>query len=373
MARMMPDSAAIDPAQRRGRGAQSNATGRYEATTREGFDDGWDIEEALPPMRREVHEETPRRIVTRNTSPDVGFDRSINAYRGCEHGCVYCFARPTHAYLGLSPGLDFETRLSAKPRAAALLRRELDRESYTPEPLAMGTNTDPYQPLEKERRITRSLIEVLLEYRHPFSITTKSAMVVRDLDLLSEAASLGIVHVALSVTTLDHRLSRLMEPRASAPRRRLWAVSQLAEAGVPVMVMAAPMIPMLTDHEMEAIVAAAAKAGAGAAGYIPLRMPLEIKDLFREWLATHFPDRKARVLRHIREMHGGRDYDPEWGTRLSGTGVHAALMARRFESALARSGLTRPRMRQRCDLFRRPPRKGDQLGLFDGADDQMSS
>lgn len=370
MPRMEPSSSRIAPGQRRGRGAVSNAEGRYEATTREGFDDGWDIEEEPAPIRTQVTEESPRSIISRNQSPDVPFDRSVNAYRGCEHGCIYCFARPTHAYLGLSPGLDFETKLTVKPDAARLLREAFDKPSYTPATLAMGTNTDPYQPLEKERGITREILEVLLEYRHPFSIVTKSGLVVRDLDLLGEAAEMGLVRVALSVTTLDHRLSRLMEPRASTPKRRLWAIEQLSGAGVPTMVMAAPMIPALTDHEMERILESARDAGATDGGYVALRMPYEIKDLFREWLAAYFPDRQVRILRYIREMHGGKDYDAEWGKRMRGRGAYAALMAQRFERAYRRLGLARPETRQRCDLFRRPPRAGDQLNLFG---DQMSS
>jgi len=358
MARMHPKSTVLPAESRRGRGAVSNASGRFESTSREGFDDGWDLEEDVQPTRHEVLTETPRTIIARNTSPDIPFDRSVNAYRGCEHGCVYCFARPTHAYLGLSAGLDFETKLTAKPDAARLLRKAFDNPKYTPAPLALGTNTDPYQPLEKEYRITRSILEVLLEYRHPFSITTKSAMVVRDADLLREAAMLGLVNVALSITTLDHRLARLMEPRASTPQRRLWAIEQLSAAGVPTMVLAAPMIPALTDHEMEGIISAAVRCGAKQAQYIPLRMPHEIKDLFRESLDTHVPDRKARVLRYIRETHGGKDYDAQWGKRLRGTGPYAALMGARFEVIHKKLALKRLAP-QRCDLFRRLPKKGD--------------
>jgi len=364
MARMQPDSSEISTESRRGRGAISNAAGRFETSTRAGFDDGWDIEEAVVPVRREVLAESPRTIIARNTSPDLPFDRSVNPYRGCEHGCIYCFARPTHAYLGLSPGLDFETKLTVKPDAARLLRKALDNPRYIPATLALGTNTDPYQPLEKEHRITRSILEVLLEYRHPFTITTKSAMVVRDVDVLEEAAALGLVSVALSVTTLDHRLARLMEPRASTPQRRLWAIEQLSKAGVPCMVMAAPMIPALTDHEMEAIITAGVRSGARRANYIPLRMPHEIKDLFREWLETHAPDRKARVLRYIRETHGGKDYDPQWGQRLQGVGPYAALMGARF-ARLRKKLALESSPPQRCDLFKRPPRTGDQLSFFD--------
>jgi len=368
MSQMQPDSSKLSVGVHRGRGAVSNAAGRFETSTREGFDDGWDIEEEVVPTRREVLTEAPRTIIARNTSPDLPFDRSVNPYRGCEHGCIYCFARPTHAYLGLSPGLDFETKLTVKPEAARLLRKAFDNPRYEPATLALGTNTDPYQPLEKEHRITCSVLEVLLEYRHPFTITTKSAMVVRDVELLAEAAALGLVSVALSVTTLDHRLARLMEPRASTPQRRLWAIEQLSSAGVPCMVMAAPMIPALTDHEMEAIISAGVRSGARGANYIPLRMPHEIKDLFREWLDTHAPDRKARVLRYIRETHGGKDYDPEWGQRLRGVGPYAALMHARFEVLRKKLALeSLPPQRQ--DLFRRPPKTGDQLSFMD----QMSS
>jgi len=368
MAQMYPDSSIILTRARRGRGAISNTEGRYEHISREGFDDGWDIDEEVTAASRDVFTETPRTIIARNTSPDLPFDRSVNPYRGCEHGCIYCFARPTHAYLGLSPGLDFETKLTVKPDAARLLRKAFDNPRYAPATLALGTNTDPYQPLEKQYRITRSIIEVLLEHRHPFSITTKSAMVVRDIDLLEPAAELGLVTVALSVTTLDHRLARLMEPRASTPQRRLWAIERLSTTGVPCMVMAAPMIPALTDHEMEAIISAGVRSGARAASYIPLRMPHEVKDLFREWLGTHAPDRKARVLRYIRETHGGQDYDPQWGQRLRGIGPYAALMRARFDVICKKLALGRLPP-QRCDLFQRPPKAGDQFSFFD----QMSS
>jgi len=348
----------------RGRAALSNETGRFERLVSETTDDGWDAYDEAPPIRLEVTDERPRSIIARNTSPDIPFDRSVNPYRGCEHGCIYCYARPSHAYLGLSPGLDFETRLTAKPNAAELLRRALDKPRYEPAPLTLGANTDPYQPIERERRITREVVETLVAYRHPFSITTKSALVVRDLDLLEEAASLGIVRVALSVTTMDHRLSRLMEPRCSAPLRRFWAMEQLAMKGVPVMAMTAPLIPALNDHELEALLEASRDAGASSAGYVTLRMPHEIKDLFREWLDEHFPDRAARILRHVREMHGGKDYDADWRTRLSGSGPYAALISARFRTAIKRLGLEKGQMHQRCDLFRPPARSGDQLDLF---------
>ncbi len=354
----------IAETRRRGRGAISNTTGRFEALTSEITDDGWDSAADLPPIRLEVINETPRSILSRNTSPDIPFDRSINPYRGCEHGCIYCYARPSHAYLGLSPGLDFETKLTAKPDAAALLRKTLDRPGYRPAPLALGANTDPYQPIERNRGITREIVQTLIDYRHPFSITTKSALVTREIDLLREAASLGIVRVAMSVTTLDHRLSRAMEPRASAPQRRFWAMEQLAAGGIPVMAMTAPMIPALNDHEMEKLLERSRDAGATSAGYVAMRLPHEIKTLFREWLEQHYPDRAARIIGHIQSMHGGKDYDARWGQRMSGSGPYAQLLATRFKAATARLGLNSPKMDQRADLFRRPPRAGDQLDLF---------
>ena len=356
----------MDAKRRRGRGAISNASGRYERLTREIADDGWGSGADLPPLPVEIVREASKSIVTRNASPDLPFDRSINPYRGCEHGCVYCFARPSHAYLGLSPGLDFETKLTVKPDAASLLRRTFERPGYEPATIALGANTDPYQPVERDWRTTREIVEVLLAYRHPFAITTKSALVARDLDLLREAAELGIVRVAMSVTTLDHRLSRAMEPRCSAPHARFRAMEALAVAGVPVMAMTAPMIPALNDHEMERLLETARDAGATSAGYVALRLPREIAGLFREWLEEHYPDRARRVLGHVRSMHGGKDYDARWGERMSGTGPYARLLAMRFEKAVARLGLEKGRMGQRADLFRRPPRSGDQLDLFAG-------
>ena len=348
---------------RRGRGAVSNATGRYERHSREVVDDGWESLGDLPPLPLEITRETPRSIITRNQSPDLPFDRSINPYRGCEHGCIYCFARPTHAYLGHSPGLDFETKLTVKPGATALLRKALGKPGYVPEPVAIGASTDAYQPIERDHRTTREIVEVLLAYRHPFSIVTKSALVTRDLDLLREAAALGLVRVALSVTSLDHRLSRRMEPRASAPHARFRAMETLATAGVPVMAMTAPMIPALNDHEMEALLERARDAGATSAGYVALRLPREIAGLFREWLEEHYPDRAKRVLGHVRSMHAGKNYDAEWGRRMTGTGPYAQLLAARFAKAVKRLGLTTGRMGQRCDLFRPPPRTGEQFEL----------
>jgi len=353
---------------RRGRGAVSNVSGRFEGQVREIVDDGWDSAADLPPVPVEVTRETARSIIARNASPDLPFDRSINPYRGCEHGCIYCFARPSHAYLGLSPGLDFETKLTVKPDAAALLRKALDKPGYVPAPIALGANTDPYQQIEREHGTTREIIEVLLAYRHPFAITTKSALVTRDLDLLREAAALDLVRVAMSVTTLDHRLSRAMEPRASAPHVRYRAMETLAAAGVPVMAMTAPMIPALNDHEMEKLLETARDAGATSAAYVALRLPREIATLFREWLEEHYPGRAARILGHIRTMHGGKDYDAEFGKRMTGTGPYAQLMAVRFRAAIARLGLTTGRMAQRRDLFRPPPRVGDQFDLFTPGD-----
>ena len=296
---------------RKGRGAVSNRSGRYEPAQRLRIDDGWDTAGAdeAPPLRTTVALDASRSVIARNDSPDVGFDQSINPYRGCEHGCVYCFARPTHAYLGLSPGLDFETRLFAKPDAPALLRRELANPRYRPSTIAMGTNTDPYQPTERRLMITRGILEVLAAHEHPVTIVTKSALVLRDLDILAPLAAKGLASVGVSVTTLDGALARTMEPRASTPARRLAALAGLVAAGVPARVMVAPVIPALTDHELEAIIERAAAVGVRQASYILLRLPLEIKDLFGEWLAAHAPDRAAHVLNRMRAMRGGRLYD----------------------------------------------------------------
>ena len=349
--------------QPRGRGALTNAAGRHERLNREAEHDGWELEDDLPRLRTDVQIDASRTILARNASPDIPFDRSINPYRGCEHGCIYCFARPSHAQLGLSPGLDFETRLTVKPRAPELLAEALSRRGYRVRPIAIGTNTDPYQPIEGEHRIMRGVLEVLAEHRHPVTITTKGALVTRDLDLLAGMAAQGLAHVAISLTTLDHRLSRRMEPRAASPRRRLAAIGELARAGVPVGVMVAPVVPALTDHELEALLEAAAAAGASSAAWIMLRLPLEVSGLFTEWLETHFPDRAKRVMGRVRETHGGRDYDPAWGRRMRGEGVHAELIARRFKAAVRRFGLDRPRPPLRTDLFSVPVRTGDQLSL----------
>lgn len=354
----------VEADRRRGRGALSNRSGRFETFTRENFGDGWENLGLPDAIRTTVSEEKPKKIITRNTSPDLGFDRSVNPYRGCEHGCVYCFARPTHAYMGLSPGLDFESRLFAKPNAAALLERELSHPGYAPRKIAMGTNTDPYQPVERERRITRQVLEVLDRFNHPAAIVTKSALITRDLDILSSMAERGLVKVALSVTTLDRKLARTMEPRAATPARRLEAIEMLSGAGVPAAVMTAPVIPALNDSELEAILKAASQAGAREAGYILLRLPLEVRDIFREWLMERLPDRASHVLSLIRSVRNGRENDAAWGRRMTGTGPYAWSIGRRFEIAAKRLGLNTVRSPLRTDLFRRPPAPGEQLRLF---------
>ncbi len=348
----------------RGRGAVSNRAGRFERHGREAVDDGWDMPEDLPPLRTEVRVERPRSVITRNASPDVPFDRSINPYRGCEHGCIYCFARPSHAYLGWSPGLDFETKLVARPEAPEVLARELSRKGYVPATIAIGTNTDPYQPIEKDYRIMRRILEVLRDHRHPVAVVTKGTLIERDADILGEMGRLGLARVGISVTTLDAGVSRRMEPRVPLPARRIETIRRLTEAGCPVRVMASPMIPALTDHELEAILAAGREAGAVAASWIMLRLPREVADLFREWLERHFPDRAARVMGRVRELHGGRDYDPEWGKRMTGEGAFADLMRHRFAVAVRRLGLDTELPPLRTDLFRVPPKAGDQLELF---------
>ncbi len=353
---------------RKGRGAISNASGRFEPQRREAVDDGWSTpaEEAEPPpaLRTTLSIDRARQIITRNDSPDIGFDRSINPYRGCEHGCVYCFARPSHAYLGLSPGLDFETRLFAKPDAAALLRAELARPGYKPRAIALGTNTDPYQPVERRSAITRQILEVLAETHHPVTIVTKSDLVLRDLDILQRLAAEKLVSVSLSITTLDRQLARTMEPRASAPAKRLAAVRALAKAGVPVGVMTAPLIPAINDHEIEALLEAAAKAGAHHAGYVLVRLPLEIKELFEEWLTTHFPDRKKRVLDLIRQTRGGQLYDSRFGWRQAGQGPYAELIGKRFRAAQRRLGLGETQRQPDASRFTPPPADVRQMTLF---------
>jgi len=354
----------VAPERRRGRGVGSNRSGRYEAFERSIFDDGWGSGEDLPPFATTVTAESPKRIITRNESPDISFDRSINPYRGCEHGCSYCFARPTHAFMGLSPGLDFETKLFAKPNAAELLEKELADPKYAPKTIAIGTNTDPYQPIERQHRITRQILEVLERSNHPVGIVTKSALVTRDIDILSRMADKGLAKVAISVTSLDRKLSRAMEPRASTPSRRLEALMRLAEAGIPTAVMVAPVIPGLNDPEIESILSAAAAAGASEAGYILLRLPLEVRDLFVEWLELNVPDRAGRVMSLINQMRGGKDYRAEFGTRMVGTGPLAWTIGRRFELAAERNKLNRRKLKLRTDLFTRPVLAGGQMNLF---------
>jgi DNA repair photolyase len=347
------------------RGAISNATNRFERFQAEACDDGWDLgEDELPPLRTEVTVDATRTIIARNTSPDVPFDRSINPYRGCEHGCIYCFARPTHAYLGLSPGLDFETRLLAKPDAAQLLQKQLSNPRYKPAVIAIGTNTDPYQPIERSRRIMRGCLEVLAEFRHPVMITTKSALVARDIDILAPMAAAGLASVAISVTTLDRDLCRRLEPRAATPAARLATIRRLSAAGIPTTVMAAPMIPVLTDHELESILEAAAEAGASGAATILLRLPGEVEDLFREWLDTHAPAKAAHILSLLKQARGGKAYDGQWGRRFTGTGPLAELLAQRFRLACKRLGLAGRALPLDSSQFRRPPQAGDQLPLL---------
>lgn len=354
----------IDPSQRRGRGAVSNDSGRFERFSREPvFEDAAALED-LAPFRTEVTMERPRAIITRNESPDIAFDRSINPYRGCEHGCSYCFARPSHAYLGLSAGLDFEAKLFVKSDAAALLERELAAPKYQARVIAMGANTDPYQPIERTYRVTREILEVLARTNHPVGIVTKSALVTRDIDLLAPMAEKGLVKVALSVTTLDRKLARSMEPRASTPDKRLEAIRQLSAAGIPVSVLVAPVIPAINDAEIEAILKAARSAGASEAGYILLRLPLEVREVFTEWLVTHAPDKARHVLSLIRSTRGGKDYDSRFGVRQTGDGPFAWLIGRRFELTAERLGFAKRRLKLRTDLFHPPAGSEGQLSLF---------
>ncbi len=350
---------------RKGRGAVSNAVGRYEPLTRVAVDDGWmDEDDGLPPLRTSVSVDASRTIIARNQSPDVPFDRSINPYRGCEHGCVYCFARPTHAWLGLSPGQDFETKLFAKPEAARLLEAELAKPSYKPKVIALGTNTDPYQPVERRMGIMREILEVLWRARHPVAIVTKSNLILRDLDILAPMAEAGLARVMISLTTLKPDLARKMEPRAARPALRVAAVRQLAAAGVPVGVLTAPLIPALNDEELEALLEAAAEAGATSAVYVLLRLPLEIKDLFEEWLEAHYPDRKSRILSLVRQSRGGKLYESGWHTRQRGRGPYADLLERRFALACSRLKLNRGAWALDTTRFRRPSRPSAQLNLL---------
>ena len=348
-----------------GRGAQSNASGRFESLKCEAFDDGWTGTDAAPrTLRTVLHIDRARSIIARNDSPDIGFDRSINPYRGCEHGCIYCYARPSHAYLGLSPGLDVECQLYFKPDAARLLERELSKKGYRPQPIHIGGNTDPYQPVERKLRVTRQVIAVLARFNHPFSIITKSALITRDLDLLAPLAERNLVRAAVSITTLDRALARAMEPRAATPERRLETVRRLSEAGVPCSVSVAPVIPGLNDHEIEQLLERAAAAGATGAHFTVLRLPLEIKALFQEWLAAERPERALRVMSLVRQMRGGKDYDPEWNTRMKGQGPVAEMIAARFKIALRRFGLDGERVSFDVEAFRVPPQAGDQKDLF---------
>ncbi|MAN60642.1 MAG: radical SAM protein [Parvibaculum sp.] len=367
-----PVSSVVPPTGRRGRGARSNSSGRFEPLSYAAFDDGWETIEEQSALKTEVSDETPRKIITRNQSPDIPFDRSINPYRGCEHGCVYCFARPTHAYMGLSPGLDFESRLFAKPNAAALLERELSKPNYTVRPIAIGTNTDPYQPIERRYRIMRQLLEVLDRYNHPVTIVTKSALITRDIDILSSMAKRNLVRVALSITTLDKKLARAMEPRASAPTRRMAALELLSGAGIPTGVMVAPVIPGLNDHEIERILRGAHYAGVEQAGFILLRLPHEIKDLFKEWLDDTAPDKAKKVMKLIRDTRGGKEYDAEWGKRMRGDGPYAWTIKRRFDLAAEKLGIRTSKSSHThalnggldCSSFQVPEKIGDQLKLF---------
>lgn len=354
----------IDPDRRKARGAATNRTGRFEGVETVRIDDGWSMEEELPAFHTEVREEAPRSIINYVRSPDLPFDRTLNPYRGCEHGCIYCFARPTHAYLGLSPGLDFETRLVARPQAPQVLARELRRKSYQVAPLAIGSNTDPYQPIEKTRRIMRACLEVLRDFRHPVAIVTKGTLIERDLDILGPMAADGLVRVGISVTTLDPGLSRAMEPRVPTPARRLETIRRLSAAGVPVRIMTSPIVPMLNDHEVEALLQAGKEAGADAASWIMLRLPLEVSPLFRDWLEERYPLRAARIMARVQDMHGGKDYSSQWGRRMRGEGEYARMIGERFRLAVRKHGLDRVQPPLRCDLFRPPPRAGDQLSLF---------
>ena len=358
---MKPDLQSSAPKRR---GVLTNSVSRYERVSRHRESDGWACDAPLPTLRTEVSLERARSMISYNRSPDLPFDRSINPYRGCEHGCVYCFARPSHAYLGLSPGLDFESKLVARPDAPAVLRTELGRKSYKVAPIAIGTNTDPYQPVEKQYGLMRACLEVLADCGHPVAIVTKGALIERDLDILSAMARRGLVRVGISVTTLDARLSRLMEPRAPSPERRLQIVRRLSAAGVPVRIMASPMVPALTDPELEAILSAGKAAGARTASWIMLRLPKEVSPLWQEWLAAHYPDRAGRIMARLREMHGGKDYEAQWGRRMRGQGPYAEMIAARFSLAIKRLGLKENAPHMRCDLFQPPVAPTAQLSLF---------
>ncbi|MEM6307167.1 MAG: PA0069 family radical SAM protein [Pseudomonadota bacterium] len=349
----------------KGRGTPLNETGRYERHTRSFVSDGWDTVDEQGILRTQVQIDRPRKIITRNTSPDLPFDRSINPYRGCEHGCIYCFARPTHAYLNLSPGLDFETQLFARPNAPDLLARELAKPGYKVAPLAIGTNTDPYQPIEQKHEIMRRCLQVLADFQHPVAIVTKGSLIERDIDILAPMAAQGLVKVGVTITSLTVKVSRLLEPRVPAPKRLLQVLGQLNAAGIPTRVMISPVIPGLTDHEIEKILKAARAVGTAHATWALLRLPLEVSHLFQDWLRRHYPDKFSKVMGKVREAHGGKDYDPKWGKRMRGEGTYAELIAQRFEKACARLGYNDEMAPLDCTQFRVPPRPGDQLNLFD--------
>jgi DNA repair photolyase len=342
----------------------SNEAGRFEGVQREAVADGWDIPPEDRLIRTEVRDEVARSALSYNRSPDLPFDRSVNPYRGCEHGCIYCFARPSHAWLNLSPGLDFETQLVARPGLGAVLDRELRARSYVPQVIAIGTNTDPYQPVEAKARVMREVVEVLSAFNHPLAITTKGTLIERDIDLLAPMAAKGLLRVGVSVTTLDADLSRKMEPRAATPARRLAVIRRLTEAGIPVRAMLAPVIPGLTDHEMEPMLEAVQEAGAVAASWIMLRLPREVSGLFQDWLGQAVPGRAAKVMARVRDVHGGKDYDPSWGKRMRGEGLWSRLIAQRFDKAVARLGLQHQMPPLRCDMFQPPLARGDQMSLF---------
>jgi DNA repair photolyase len=354
------------PVANKGRGARTNASGRFEPVVHEAVDDGWTDADPVPtPLRTTLTPEHARTIITRNTSPDVGFDRSINPYKGCEHGCIYCYARPSHAFMGLSPGLDFESRLFFKPEGARLLEQELAAPRYRCRRIHLGGNTDPYQPVERDLNVTRDLLKVLQRFNQPFSIITKSVLIARDVDILGPMGRAGLTQAMVSITTLDRALARTMEPRASTPARRLEAIRRLADAGVPVGVGFAPVIPGLNDHELESVLEAAAQAGATSAMYVTLRLPLEIRTLFQEWLADARPARAARVMSLIRQTRGGKDYDADWSQRMKGTGPVADMIAARFRAAVKRYGLDAPRTPLDVTQFRVPPDMKKQMDLFD--------
>ncbi|WP_035554943.1 MULTISPECIES: PA0069 family radical SAM protein [Hyphomonas] len=361
---LMDTNAAQERFEHRGRGAVSNQTGRYEKQTHHAFDDGWGtIEDDAGRLETVLMKDTARKIITYNKSPDISFDRTVNPYRGCEHGCIYCFARPTHTWEGLSAGLDFESKLFYKENAVELLKRELSKPDYVPRVIALGMNTDAYQPVEREQRLTRELLEVLYAYRHPVSLLTKSALIQRDIDLIAPMAKAGLARVGVSITTLDRTLSRKMEPRAATPQKRLDTMRALADAGIPVTAMTAPIIPGLNDHEIESLLEAVSDHGATRAGYVMLRLPYEIKDLILEWLVQHVPDRAARVINLVREMRGGKDYDATWHERMRGGGPMADLISKRFGRAIAKLDMNHPVEPLRTDLFRVVEDRGGQMRL----------